>query len=301
MREELFKEALAAKIAGVEEILRAGAPEETGYAKKVAQAMNYSLFAGGKRLRPILMQESFRLFGGRGEVIHPFMRAIEMIHSYSLVHDDLPAMDNDDFRRGRPTTHRVFGEDMAVLAGDGLLNLAFETALEAFERADTAEQGANMQTRVVFANMQTKIVFANMQTRIVFALKILAGKAGIRGMIGGQTADMEAERAEEPLGEDGLFYIHKNKTAALIEAALMIGAVLAGADGAQVTAMERCGEKLGLAFQIQDDILDVTGNSEELGKPVGSDAKNSKQTYVALSMANTTGRFWIQTSCRIWS
>lgn len=246
------------KVKETEEILGAFLPAEEGWAKTVMQAMNYSVNAGGKRLRPMLMAETYRLFGGTGKVIEPFMAAIEMIHTYSLVHDDLPAMDNDEYRRGRKTTWVVYGDAMAVLAGDGLLNLAFETALKSFE---ISESDIKRNAR---------------------ALAILANKAGIYGMIGGQTADIEAENLGSKVTEEHLLYIHEHKTAALIQAAMMIGAVLAGADAQQTALVERAAYEIGVAFQIQDDILDVTSTLETLGKPVGSDEKNNKTTYVTL-------------------
>lgn len=254
-----FEETLSNKIDRAQEVLKKYLPEEKGFQRKLLEAMNYSVMAGGKRLRPILMEECFLLFGGRGELVEPFMAALEMIHNYSLVHDDLPAMDNDEYRRGRKTTWNVYGDGMAVLAGDGLLNLAFETAASAFELAedyDTMKQVAR-------------------------ALKILGNKAGINGMIGGQCADIEAESGEQ-VTESLLLFIHENKTAALIQAAMMIGAVLAGANDEAVAAMEKAACNIGIAFQIQDDILDITSTTEVLGKPVGSDEKNNKLTYVTL-------------------
>ena len=223
--------------------------------------MNYSVLAGGKRLRPVLMKESFLLFGGQGEVIEPFMAALEMIHNYSLVHDDLPAMDNDEYRRGRKTTWTVYGEGMAVLAGDGLLNFAYETAAKAFDKAGSQEE----------------------MKRVARALQILADKAGIYGMIGGQNGDLEAEKGNLPLTEELLLFIHEKKTAALIQSALMIGGVLAGASDTEIRDLEKAAYDIGIAFQIQDDILDVTGNEEILGKPIGSDEKNHKLTYVSLN------------------
>ncbi len=254
-----FNETLKEKTKRAQEVLEKYLPEEKGCQKKVLEAMNYSVMAGGKRLRPILMEESFRLFGGTGEMVEPFMAALEMIHNYSLVHDDLPAMDNDEYRRGRRTTWKVYGDGMAVLAGDGLLNLAFETAALAFDLAGDYDA----------------------MKRAAEALKILGRKAGIYGMIGGQCADIEAESGEQ-MTEQLLLFIHENKTAALIQAAMMIGAVLAGADDEAVAAMEKAAYNIGIAFQIQDDILDITSTTEILGKPVGSDEKNNKLTYVTL-------------------
>lgn len=240
-----------------EQIITSYLPEEKGYQKTVIEAMNYSFLAGGKRLRPILMLETYRLFGGKSKVIEPFMAAIEMIHTYSLVHDDLPAMDNDEYRRGRKTTHVVYGEAMAILAGDGLLNYAFETAMKSFTMEGDLEKKAR-------------------------ALSVLAQKAGIYGMIGGQTADIEAEDLGDQVTTEHLMFIHAHKTSALIEAAMMTGAILAGASQEETAQIEKAAYEIGIAFQIQDDILDVTSTLEMLGKPIGSDAKNHKTTYVTL-------------------
>lgn len=239
----------------VEQIVTSFLPKEEGYQKTVLEAMNYSVSAGGKRLRPMLMLEIYRMFGGTSKVIEPFMAAIEMIHTYSLIHDDLPAMDNDEYRRGRKTTHVVYGEAMAILAGDALLNYAFETAASAF----VLDEG---------------------NPAIGKAFMILASKAGVYGMIGGQVLDVESEGKE--IDADTLKFIHIHKTSALLESAMLIGAVLAGASEQQQRTVELAARELGLAFQIRDDILDVTGNTDELGKPVGSDEKNHKNTYVAL-------------------
>ena len=271
-----FETEVEQKTAAIEPILRRYLPAETGYQSKVAEAMNYSIQAGGKRLRPLLMAESAALFADTSVIdaeqdasareafvdraLPLFMAALEMIHNYSLVHDDLPAMDNDEYRRGRKTTHVVYGEGMAVLAGDGLLNYAFETAVRAFEEAETKEE----------------------LYKAAAAMKILSGKAGINGMIGGQCADLEAEKLGDDVTEEMLLYIHEHKTAALIQAAMTIGAVLAGAAQAEIAVLERCAYNIGVAFQIQDDILDVTSSLEVLGKQVGSDEKNHKLTYVAM-------------------
>lgn len=255
-----FNEQLQKRVIHIEAVLAKYLPEENGYQRTVLEAMNYSVMAGGKRLRPMLMEECFKLFGGQGEVIEPFMAALEMIHNYSLVHDDLPAMDNDEYRRGRKTTWMVYGDGMAVLAGDGLLNMAFETAAKAFNMAEDL----------------------NSMKRVASAVQILGRKAGVYGMIGGQTADIEAEERHNSLTEDLLLFIHENKTAALIQAAMMIGAILAGAGECDVLEMEQVAYNIGIAFQIQDDILDVTSTTEILGKPVGSDEKNNKLTYVTL-------------------
>ena len=254
----MFEQMRKEKIAHIEEVLNKYLPKEEGYAAKVMEAMNYSVLAGGKRLRPMLMEETYRMFGGSEQVIEPFMAAQEMIHTYSLVHDDLPCMDDDEYRRGRKTTHAVYGEGMAVLAGDALLNYAFETACKAFSLTEDVQKAAK-------------------------ALTILANKAGIYGMIGGQTADIMAEDADpDTVTEELLLYIHKNKTAALIQSSMMIGAILAGVDAKQINVIEKIGYNIGIAFQIQDDILDVTGTFEELGKPIGSDEENNKVTCVTL-------------------
>lgn len=216
--------------------------------------MNYSVLAGGKRLRPMLMFETYRLFGGSGRIIEPFAAAIEMIHTYSLVHDDLPAMDNDEYRRGKKTTHAVYGEAMGILAGDALLNFAYETAAEAL----TMEEGTKTAGK---------------------AFVILAKKAGVYGMVGGQTVDVESEGCD--ISKEKLDFIYRLKTGALIESAMVIGAVLAGAKEDEQKTVERAAGKIGLAFQIQDDILDETSSLAVLGKPVGSDRKNKKSTYVA--------------------
>lgn len=251
-----FNLELKDKVAHVESVIEKYLPVAEGYQKTVLEAMNYTMRAGGKRLRPMMMEETFFLFGGNNtDIIEPFMAAIEMIHTYSLIHDDLPALDNDDYRRGKKTAHIVYGEDMAILAGDALLNYAFETATKAL--TGTAED-----------------------ITVAQALKILARKPGIYGMIGGQTADVEGEGKD--LNLETLLYIHNNKTAALIECAMMIGAVLAGAGSEEVEQIEKIANQVGLAFQIQDDILDIVSTTEELGKPVGSDEKNEKQTYVRL-------------------
>ena len=249
-----FKEELRTKTEEIEKLLTAYLPEETGFQKTVLEAVNYSVLAGGKRLRPMLMKETYQMFGGRGKVVEPFMAAMEMIHTYSLVHDDLPAMDNDEYRRGKKTTHAVYGEAMGILAGDALLNLAFETAAGAFDIETSA--------------------------RTAKALQILSKKAGIYGMIGGQVVDVESEG--QPLSREKLDFIYRLKTSALIEAAMMVGAVLAGASDDEVAAIEHVANDVGLAFQIQDDILDVTSTLEVLGKPIHSDDKNHKTTYVSL-------------------
>lgn len=238
----------------IEKLIQRYLPEEKGYQKTIFEAMNYSMLAGGKRLRPMLMIETYKLFAGSSKSIEPFAAAIEMIHTYSLVHDDLPAMDNDEYRRGKKTTHSVYGEAMGILAGDALLNYAYETAATAFS-LDT--------DHVADAK----------------AFQILTKKAGVYGMVGGQTVDVESEGQE--ISRDKLDFIYRLKTGALIEASMLIGAVLAQATEEEQQIIEKVAGEVGLAFQIQDDILDVTSTLEVLGKPIGSDEKNHKATYVA--------------------
>ena len=251
-----YKEIKSEKINEIELILEHALPAQEGYQALIMEAMEYNLMAGGKRLRPMLMKETYELFGGQGQVIEPFMAALEMIHTYSLVHDDLPAMDNDDYRRGRKTTHVVYGEAMGVLTGDALLNYAFETAASAFT------------------------LYPEKSLEIGKAMQILAKKAGIYGMIGGQVVDVMSEG--KSISKEVLDFIHELKTGALIESAMMIGAVLAGAAKEDVKKVETIAKNVGIAFQIQDDILDVTSTAEVLGKPVLSDEKNEKTTYVTL-------------------
>lgn len=257
-----FNEELRDRVRYAEEmVIKNGVMEEEGYQKTVLSAMNYSLLSGGKRLRPVMMREAALMFGEDHPCLSAFMSAIEMIHTYSLVHDDLPALDNDEYRRGKKTTHIVYGEDMAILTGDALLNMAYETA--AASLALCKDDPSQLE-------------------RAVRALGVLTKKAGIFGMIGGQVYDVEAEDKDLKLTEDSILFIFKLKTGALIQASLMIGAILGGASDDDVAVMEQVGEAVGIAFQIQDDILDVTGNPKVLGKPVGSDARNNKTTYVTL-------------------
>ena len=247
----------------VQNIIYTYAPAEEGFQKTIFTAMNYSFQAGGKRLRPLLMQETYRLFGGTGKVVEPFMAAIEMIHTYSLIHDDLPALDNDEYRRGRKTSHVVFGEAMAILAGDALLNYAFETACKAFE----LEPGDQTVAR---------------------AFTILAKKAGVNGMIGGQVVDVKC--TGQSISGDTLDFIYRLKTGALIEGSMMIGAILAGASKEEIKSVETIAQKVGLAFQIQDDILDETATFEELGKPIHSDEECGKVTYVTIHGIDESGK-----------
>ena len=257
-----FQDELKKRTEEIEAVLKSYLPKEEGFAKTMAQAMNYSLMAGGKRLRPMLILETCRMFGGEEKLAYPFMTAMEMIHTHSLVHDDLPALDNDDYRRGRLTTHKVYGEAMGVLSGVALLNYAYEVMLTAF---DLTEDDYGIQ-------------------RVVKALKVIANKTGIYGMLGGQSVDVENDG--KPMSREMLDYIYKNKTSALIEGSMMAGAILGGASSEEVAVVEKAASQIGLAFQIQDDILDVTSTAEELGKPIHSDEKNHKTTYVTIMGIN---------------
>nr|WP_295279152.1 farnesyl diphosphate synthase [uncultured Blautia sp.] len=253
-----FQDELNRRTEETEKVLASYLPKEEGFAKTMAQAMNYSVLAGGKRLRPMLILETLRMFGGEEKLAYPFMAAMEMIHTHSLVHDDLPVLDNDDYRRGRLTTHKVYGEAMGVLSGVALLNYAYEVMFSAFDRADTPKDQAN----------------------IIQALKVMSHKTGLYGMLGGQSVDVENDG--KPMNRQMLDYIYENKTSALIEASMMTGAILGGASAEEVAAIEKAAKNVGLAFQIQDDILDVTSTAEELGKPIHSDEKNHKTTYVTI-------------------
>ena len=253
-----FEEELTRSTELVNNIIQGFLPREEGFQKTLLEAMNYSMNAGGKRLRPLLMLQTYKLFGGGSAVVEPFMAAMEMIHTHSLIHDDLPAMDNDEYRRGRKTTHVVYGEAMGILAGDALLNYAYETASKAF-------------------------VLEPDNQNVGRAFHILASKTGVYGMIGGQSVDVENEKnANISMSQEQLDFIYRLKTSALIEASMMIGTVLAGAGEEQVKQVEKIAEDVGLAFQIQDDILDVTSTMQVLGKPIRSDEKNGKTTYVTL-------------------
>lgn len=254
----------------INNVLEKYLPEEKGFQKTVLEAMNYSIRVGGKRLRPIFLLEMYKVYSKktcmtdecRAERIEPFLCAIEMIHTYSLVHDDLPAMDNDMFRRGNLTTHAKFGHAMGVLAGDALLNYSMETALKALEF-----DGQNADSAV-------------WNLRVMKAISVLYKKAGIYGMIGGQTLDVE--KNGEVSDDEEIDFINDNKTCALIAAAIEAGAILGGASEADIPALERLSICIGRAFQIRDDILDVTADEKILGKPVGSDAKNGKSNYAVL-------------------
>ena len=251
-----FQRQMKEKVEDIEKMLQEYLPKQKGYQSVIMEAMGYSLMAGGKRLRPMLMMETYRLFQGSCKAIRPFMAAIEMIHTYSLVHDDLPALDNDDYRRGRKTTHIVYGEDMGILAGDALLNYAFETAFRAF-----------------VTDPQDSLLIGR-------ALGVLGKKAGIYGMIGGQVIDVK--ETGHVVSKEVLDTIYVLKTSALIEASMMIGAIFGGASEEEVKKVEKIARYVGLAFQIQDDILDVTSTEEVLGKPIHSDEKNEKTTYVSM-------------------
>ena len=252
-----FQDELKKRTEEINKVIQSYLPAEEGFAKTMAQAMNYSILAGGKRLRPMLILETLRLFGGEEKLAYPFMAAMEMIHTHSLVHDDLPALDNDDYRR-RLTTHKVYGEAMGVLSGVALLNYAYEVMLTAFDKADTPDR----------------------QAHVIQALKVMSNKTGLYGMLGGQSVDVENDG--KPMSREMINYIYENKTSALIEGSMMAGAILGGASAEEVAVVEKAASGIGLAFQIQDDILDVTSTAEELGKPIHSDEKNHKTTYVTL-------------------
>ena len=253
-----IREELGARAKHVEEVLATFLPEESGTQKTILEAMNYSLLAGGKRIRPILMEEAYKMFaasnGKETKAIYAFMAAMEMIHTYSLVHDDLPAMDNDEYRRGKKTTHAVYGEAMGILAGDALLNYAFETACKAF-------------------------TMTNDLKRVADALTVLSRKAGIYGMIGGQVIDLKNENRSAELKT--LQKMDELKTGALIKCAALLGCIAAEADEKKIEAATEYASKIGQAFQIVDDILDATSNEEELGKSVGSDSDKNKTTFLS--------------------
>ena len=254
-----LEQELKEKTADIEKLLERMLPEEAGLQKTIFSAMRYSLMAGGKRIRPLLIAETYRFFGGTDMALaEPFMAAIEMIHTSSLVHDDLPCMDDDMMRRGKASTWAEYGEDMGVLAGDALMIYAFEVAAKAFNEVSEADD----------------------LKRVGHAIEILAAKTGIYGMIGGQTVDVELSGG--PIPKNKLDFIYRLKTGALIEASMLIGAVLGGAADEDCKIVESLAGKVGLAFQIQDDILDVTGDQEVLGKNAGSDEKNQKTTYVTI-------------------
>lgn len=254
----------------INEMLEEYLPKEEGFQKTIFEAMNYSIRVGGKRLRPMLMEATYQMFGGEGKIIEPFMAAIEMIHTYSLVHDDLPAMDNDMYRRGKLTTHAVYGEAMGILAGDALLNYAYETAGKAFALATELAKTTSYEEVLMVYN------------RVIKAYCLLAECAGIYGMVGGQVVDVESDGEDAPeITKEKLDFIYEKKTGALLCASMGIGAILGGASQEEIDNILKVAKKVGLAFQIQDDILDVTSTLEVLGKPIGSDTKNNKATYVS--------------------
>ena len=273
-----FTKELKDRVTQIEKIIENYMPKDATLQKTVTDAMNYTMSAGGKRIRPLLMSETYRLFGGTEELIEPFMAALEMIHTYSLIHDDLPALDNDDYRRGRKTAHVVYGEAMAILAGDSLLNYAYETAAKAYAMIPISDiEDADAMQREL------------LQRRSVDrAMAVLAAKPGIYGMIGGQVADVELTGTK--LTKEQLVYIYENKTGALIEAAMMIGAILAGASEKDIVKVEEAAYNIGMAFQIQDDILDETATFEELGKPIHSDEESGKVTYVTIHGIDESGK-----------
>ena len=250
-----FKSSLKYRVDYIEKLLKEYMPEEKGYQNTIFEAMNYSLKAGGKRLRPILTLEACRIVGGNEEDVIPFAIAIEMIHTYSLIHDDLPALDNDDLRRGRPTNHKVYGDAMAILAGDGLLNYAFEIMLSSSIGKENPAKYLN-------------------------AINEIAKSSGVYGMIGGQVVDIESE--DKKIEMEKLDFIHLNKTAAIIVGCMRAGAIIGDATEEQLENITKYATNIGLSFQIADDILDNTGDESKLGKKVGSDIDNNKSTYPSL-------------------
>ena len=250
-----FKEELKNRVLNVEELLNEYMPKVSGYQKTIFDSMNYSLKAGGKRLRPILTLEACKLVGGNEKDAYPFAVAIEMIHTYSLIHDDLPALDNDDLRRGRKTNHKVYGEAMAILAGDGLLNYAYEIMLKGALNKDDSQ-------------------------KYLKAINEIAKASGVYGMIGGQVVDIESEG--KVIDKEKLDFIHMNKTAAIIIGCMRAGAIIGGANEEELENVTKYAKNIGLSFQIVDDILDIIGDESKLGKKVGSDIDNEKSTYPSL-------------------
>ena len=230
-------------------------PERDDYTAGLLEAMRYSVLAGGKRLRPVFMDCAYRMYGGKDDACEPFMAAMEYLHTYSLVHDDMPAIDNDDYRRGQLTTHKKFGEACGLLAGDGLLHLSTQVALQSS-------------------------AFITYPARAVKTMTIFAGKSGHEGMLGGQAVDVLFTGEHPDLKR--LDFVYRLKTCALIEGSLMMGAALAGAPDGELAKLEAIGRQIGMAFQIKDDILDCTSDAATLGKPIGSDLKNDKTTYAGL-------------------
>jgi len=245
-----------------DEIILSFLPEVKGYDKTLLEAMDYSVRAGGKRLRPILILATGRMYGASKEELAPFMAAMEFIHTYSLVHDDLPAMDDDLLRRGNPTTHAKYGAGMGTLAGDGLLSEAF----------------------AIMSRCVTKSIISDRKKgiRAARAMEILAEKAGIDGMVGGQSLDVESDKSGRDITPEEMEYIYENKTSALLEGAMMAGAMIGEASDADIELIEKAGSALGRAFQIRDDILDMVGDEKTLGKSTGQDARNGKSTYASV-------------------
>ncbi len=270
-----FKEELKIRANYAEEIIKKYMPEEVGYQKTIMEAMNYSLSSGGKRLRPVLTLEACRIVGGDTDNAIPFAAAIEMIHTYSLIHDDLPALDNDDLRRGRATNHKVFGEAMAILAGDALLNFAYETML----KESIGKENPERYLRATYEIAKGSIGKENPERYLRATYEIAKG-AGIYGMVGGQVVDVQSENMQIP--KEKLDYIHENKTAAMMVGCMRAGAAIGGADEKQMELITDYANKIGLAFQIVDDILDIVGDEAKLGKHVGSDIENNKSTYPSL-------------------
>ncbi|MFR3499653.1 MAG: polyprenyl synthetase family protein, partial [Paraclostridium bifermentans] len=250
-----FKEELKNRVVNIEDLLNEYMPKVEGYQNNIFDSMNYSLKAGGKRLRPILTLEACKLVGGNEKDAYPFAVAIEMIHTYSLIHDDLPALDNDDLRRGRKTNHKVYGEAMAILAGDGLLNYAYEIMLR-----ESLSKGE--------------------PEKYLKAINEIAKASGIYGMIGGQVVDIESEG--KSIDMEKLDFIHMNKTAAIIIGCMRAGAIIGGASEEELENVTKYAKNIGLSFQIVDDILDIVGDEAKLGKKVGSDIDNEKSTYPSL-------------------
>lgn len=290
-----FEKEMKQRVQVIEAVICDYMPKNPVFQKTVFEAMDYTMSAGGKRIRPLLMNSTYALFGGNNDLVKPFMAALEMIHTYSLIHDDLPALDNDDYRRGRKTAHIVYGEAMAILAGDSLLNYAYETAAKAFDMIDSTKYRiAGAQSSAFKESYQALENELQYRKCVEKAMQILANRSGIYGMIGGQVADVELTGMH--LNKEQLTYIYKNKTGALIEAAMMIGAVLAQADDNGIEKIQKVAYNIGMAFQIQDDILDETATFEELGKPIHSDEKNEKVTYVTIHGIQESGRIVEQLS-----
>ncbi len=268
-------------VQSVEKIIMSHLPQAEGFQKTVIEAMDYSVEAGGKRIRPMLMQKSYELFchddnrdAFMRPVLHAFMSAMEMIHTFSLCHDDLPCMDGDKYRRGRESTWYKYGEDMGTLAGDGLFIYAFETVSRVYE-----EQLLKVSCGENLSDYSVREIEL-FTSQVMKAINVLSGKSGIYGMLGGQAVDVEM--TGKPLTDDKLMFIYSLKTGALLQASLMIGAILAGAGDEEIAQMSEIGDEIGIAFQIQDDILDETSTEEVLGKPIHSDEENNKTTYVSL-------------------